>query len=133
MNSNLSINQNNIFSILNNIYSTNGKDKNYWKDLLVSIKNDSSFPGIIKYFNQRIKNEPSNILNLDILDFLIDYGHINLLRELSKNDLMMNVFTIKLVIKKKILKDLLKIILIFKIFIKRSYFIFFFFTIKCKF
>ena len=86
--------QKNIFSILNNIYSTNGKNKNYWKDLLVSIKNDSSFPGIIEYFNQRIKNEPSNILNLDILDFLIDYGHINLLRELSKNDLMMNVFTL---------------------------------------
>ena len=74
--------QKNIFSILNNIYSTNGKDKSYWKDLLVSITNDSSFPGIIEYFNQRIKNEPSNILNLDILDFLIDYGHINLLREL---------------------------------------------------
>jgi len=84
--------QNNIFSILNNIYSTNGKDKKYWKDLLISINNNSSFPGIIEFFNQRIRNEPSNILNLDILDFLIDYGHIDLVRELSKVDLMTNVF-----------------------------------------
>ena len=86
--------QNNIFSILNNIYSTNGRNKNYWKDLLICINNNSSFPKIIEFFNQRIKNEPSNILNLDILDFLIDYGRIDLLRELSKVDLMMNVFTL---------------------------------------
>ena len=50
--------------------------------------------GIIDYFNQRIKNEPSNILNLDILDFLIDYGSINLVREIAKIDLMMNVFNL---------------------------------------
>ena len=86
--------QNNIFLSLNKIYSTNGNDKNYWKELLFSIKNDSSLSGIIDYFNQRIKNEPSNILNLDILDFLIDYGSINLVREIAKIDLMMNVFNL---------------------------------------
>ena len=87
-------NENNIFLILNRLYSSNGMEKNYWKELLFSIENISFYQGIIQYFNQRIKNEPSNILNLDILDFLIDFGPINLLKELSKIDLMINVFNL---------------------------------------
>ena len=86
--------QNNIFHCLNQIYSSNGKNKNSWKELIFSMNNFNSNPGIIHYFNQRIINEPSNILTLDILDFLIDFGPIHLLRELSKIDLMINIFNL---------------------------------------
>ena len=86
--------KNNIFDYLNQIYSTNGKDKNSWKELIFSLNNFNFNPSIIHYFNQRIINEPSNLLTLDILDFLIDFGPIQLLRELSKIDLMINVFNL---------------------------------------
>ena len=86
--------ENSIFVILNNIYSTYGRDKNYWKDLLLYIKKIYSYKGIIHYFNQRLINEPSNIITLDILDYIIDFGPISLLRELSKIDLMINVFNL---------------------------------------
>ena len=86
--------ENIIFFNLNQIYSTKGRDKNSWKELFVSVKKCTSYPGIIHYFNQRLINEPSNSLNLDILDFLIDYGPINLLREISKIDLMINIFNL---------------------------------------
>ena len=49
---------------------------------------------IIFYFNEKIKNEPSNPLNLDIIDFLIDFGPINLIREISKIEFMDNVFNL---------------------------------------
>ena len=86
--------KNNIFDYLNQIYSTNGKDKNSWKELIFSLNNFNFNPSYIHYFNQRIINEPSNLLTLDILDFLIDFGPIQLLRELSKIDLMINVFNL---------------------------------------
>ena len=31
---------------------------------------------------------------LDIIDFLIDFGPINLIREISKNEFMLNVFNL---------------------------------------
>ena len=86
--------QNIIFYHLDQIYNTKGRDKNSWKELIFSIKNCTFYSGIIYYFNQRIIREPSNVLTLDILDFLIDYGPINLLRELSKIDLMINILNL---------------------------------------
>lgn len=86
--------ENNVFYILNKLYSTKGRDKNCWKNLLINIKNFPSYEGIIQYFNQRMINEPSNTLTLDILDFLIDYSSIELLRELSKIDIMINFFNL---------------------------------------
>ena len=84
----------NIFFILNQIFSSNGEDKNSWKNLLLSLNNISSYEEIIHYFNQKLINNPSNSLTLDILDFMIDNGPITLLRELSKIDLMINVFNL---------------------------------------
>ena len=75
---------------LNTIYSYNGNDKQAWGDLLLSIINSQSFTCIIYFFNQKIKNEPSNPLTLDIIDFLIDCGPIELIRELSSINFMYN-------------------------------------------
>ena len=83
--------------ILNKLYESNGRDKQIWLDLL-SILNTSnssdSYNDIINFFNEKIKNEPSNPLTLDIIDFLIDFGPINLIREISKTEFMSNVFNL---------------------------------------
>ena len=85
--------------ILNKLYESNGRDKQIWLDLL-SILNTSnssesdSYNDIINFFNEKIKNEPSNPLTLDIIDFLIDFGPINLIREISKIEFMNNVFNL---------------------------------------
>ena len=63
-------NNSNSISILNNIYSSSGQNKQSWEDLLISIYQSSSFKEIISFFIQIIKNEPSNIITLDIIDFL---------------------------------------------------------------
>ena len=90
---NTSINSNN----LNKIYESNGRDKKTWIDLLSSLNNSNStdsYNDIIFYFNQKIKNEPSNSLTLDIIDFLIDFGPINLIREISQIEFMNNIFNL---------------------------------------
>ena len=61
-------------SILDKLYSINGKDKEAWKLLLTQIYEFSTYERIICYFEEKMNKDPSNILTLDILDFLVDYG-----------------------------------------------------------
>ena len=95
---NLNYNQNNLANNstivfnLNKIYGFNGNDKQAWIDLLLSTINSQSFTCIIYFFNQKIINEPSNPLTLDIIYFLIDYGPIELIREISNISFMNNIF-----------------------------------------
>ena len=84
-------NNSNSISILNNIYSSSGQNKQSWEDLLISIYQSSSFKEIISFFIQIIKNEPSNIITLDIIDFLIDYGPKKIIKEISSKDFMYNI------------------------------------------
>ena len=84
----------NIITNLNKIYESKGTNKQAWGDLLSMVNKTDAFTGIIYFFNQKIINEPSNPLTLDIIDFLIDFGPINLLREISKVDFMKNVFNL---------------------------------------
>ena len=97
---NLNYNQNNLANNstivfnLNKIYGFNGNDKQAWIDLLLSTINSQSFTCIIYFFNQKIINEPSNPLTLDIIDFLIDYGPIELIRELANISFMNNILNL---------------------------------------
>ena len=84
----------NIMNSLNNLYESNGRDKKAWEDLLISLYNSNIYLGVIYFFNQKIINCPANPITLDIIDFLIDYGSINLIRELSKIEFMKNVFNL---------------------------------------
>ena len=84
-------NNTNVVSALKEIYSSSGKNKQAWEDLLVSIYQSSSYKEILSFFIQIIRNEPSNIMTLDIIDFLIDYGPKNLVREISSIDFMNNI------------------------------------------
>ena len=91
--SNLIINTN-ILNSLNHLYGSNGKDKQAWEILLISLNKTNTYLGLIYFFNQKIINSPSNPLTLDIIDFLIDYGPIYLIREISKIEFMKNVFNL---------------------------------------
>ena len=82
----------NYLTFVNNLYNSNGRDKQAWKDLLISIYNSYSYNDLLSYLTQRIKNEPWNILTLDILDYLIDYGPVNLIRDISRNEFMNTFF-----------------------------------------
>jgi len=88
------INNTNILNSLNQLYESNGKDKQAWEILLISLNKTNTYLGLIYFFNQKIINSPSNPLTLDIIDFLIDYGPIYLIREISKIEFMKNVFNL---------------------------------------
>ena len=80
----------NIISELKELYSSIGKDKLTWENFLISIYQSSSYNSLIFYLKEKMKNEPTNILTLDIIDFLIDYGPIHLIREISGIEFMNN-------------------------------------------
>ena len=90
---NLSINTN-IVSNLTRLYETFGRDKQAWINLLSLTNKSNSLLSVIYFFNQKIMNEPSNPMTLDIIDFLIDFGNINVIREISDEAFMKNVFNI---------------------------------------
>jgi len=77
-------------SILDKLYSINGKDKESWKFLLTNIYELSSYERIIFYFEEKMKKDPSNTLTLDILDFLVDYGPKDLIGGISSIKFMNN-------------------------------------------
>ena len=84
----------NIINSLNNLYDSNGRNKQAWEDLLISLYQTNTYLGVIYFFNQKIINCPANPITLDIIDFLIDYGSLNLIREISKIEFMKNVFNL---------------------------------------
>jgi len=92
--SNNQINNTNIINSLNNLYESNGRNKQAWEDLLISLNKANTYLGAIYFFNQKIINCPANPITLDILDFLIDYGSISLIREISRIEFMKNVFNL---------------------------------------
>ena len=81
----------NSISELNKIYSSNGNDKQAWENLLISSYKSSSYNEIMSYLVQTIRNQPSNTLTLDIIDFMVDFGPKNLIKEISRVEFM-NIF-----------------------------------------
>ena len=90
---NISINSN-IVSNLNRIYESYGRDKQSWLYLLSLTNKSNSLLLVIYFFNQKIMNQPSNPITLDIIDFLIDFGNIKVLREISNIGFMKNIFNL---------------------------------------
>ena len=88
---NISINSN-IVSNLNRLYESFGQEKQAWIYLLSLTNKSNSLLSVIYFFNQKIINEPANPMTLDIIDFLVDFGSINVIREISDIGFMKNVF-----------------------------------------
>jgi hypothetical protein len=77
-------------SILDKLYSINGKDKDAWKFLLTNMYDIPSYEKIIYFFEEKMKKDPSNTLTLDIIDFLVDYGPKDLIVQISSVNFMSN-------------------------------------------
>ena len=84
----------NTISNINRIYESNGKDKQSWENLLISVYQFQSYQDLLSYLVQKIKNEPSNDLNLDIIDYFVDYGPNELIREISSIDFMNHIYNL---------------------------------------
>ena len=83
-----------IVSAIIKIYESYGRDKQAWINLLSLTNQSNSISLAINFFNQKIMSQPWNPLTLDIIDFLIDFGNINTIREISNADFMKNVFSL---------------------------------------
>ena len=59
---------------LENIYLFDGSDKGNWEYFLTDIKNESYSDKIVASLLDNITNQPKNELNLDIIDYILDFG-----------------------------------------------------------
>ena len=55
---------------INNIYSSEGKNKNAWQLFYKDINNDSYINSIIFLLASNMKQNPKNGLTIDIIDFI---------------------------------------------------------------
>ena len=78
----------NLISHLNKLYLSAGKNKQAWEDFLILIYQNPSYNDLLGFLFEKMKNEPSNILTLDIIDFLVDYGPKDLVKEISSIEFM---------------------------------------------
>ena len=79
---------------INNIYSTNGKQKKDWEYLIRDINNDSYIDKIVFLLQKNMKENPQNELTVDIIDLIIDYGSpkiLNLIAQKQFLDLFLNL------------------------------------------
>ena len=69
---------------INNIYLSEGKNKNAWKLFYKDINNDSYINKIIFLLASNMKENPKNGLTIDIIDFIIDFGNQNIINLVSQ-------------------------------------------------
>ena len=91
---NSSSNGGNTLFHLNQIYVSKGGDKQAWENLLISVYQCQSYQEMLIYLVQKMKNEPSNTLNLDIIDYFADYGPVNLIEEIGSINFMNNIYNL---------------------------------------
>ena len=83
--------------ILNKIYS-NANNKQNWYNFYDIIKNGNEALYFMNYIFNSISIQPNNILNLDILDFVIDFGANTYINPLNDQNFL---FTLINLLKKK--------------------------------
>ena len=79
---------------LENIYLFDGSDKGNWEYFLNDIKNESYSDKIVSSLLDNITNQPKNELNLDIIDYILDFGCskiISLIAEKNFTDSILNL------------------------------------------
>ena len=84
-------------NILNEIYS-NANNKQNWYNFYDIIKNGNEALYFMNYIFNSISIQPNNILNLDILDFVIDFGANTYINPLNDQNFL---FTLINLLKKK--------------------------------
>ena len=64
---------------INNIYLSEGQNKNAWQLFYKDIHNDSYINNIMFLLYKNLKQNPKNGLTIDIIDFIIDFGNQNII------------------------------------------------------
>ena len=60
---------------INNIYLSEGKNKNSWALFLKDINNDMYKEKIVMFLEKNMKENPKNELTIDIIAFIMDFGN----------------------------------------------------------
>ena len=79
---------------LNNIYLSEGKIQENWRLFFEDMKNESNIEKILLFLKNKMVNSPQNIITLDIIDLMIDYGSpktLNLIGQKEFIDLILNL------------------------------------------
>ena len=91
---------------LNNIYLSEGKIQENWRLFFEDMKNESYTENILLFLKNKIINHPENLITLDIIDLMIDYGSpktLNLIAQKEFIKIILNLLkkTIKAGIENK--------------------------------
>ena len=73
---------------INNIYSSEGQNKNAWQLFYKDINNDSYINNIMYLLYSNLKQNPKNGLTIDIIDFIVDFGSQNIINLVSKKEFL---------------------------------------------
>ena len=80
---------------LKSLYNESGYNKFYWNQILNKINNsDGDCQKVFNYMKQLINIQPNNILNLDLIDFIINYGNLNVISFFSQNEFLMTIINL---------------------------------------
>ena len=75
---------------INSIYLSNGQNKSDWEFFFSDINNESTSPKIIALILKKLKEQPTNELTLDIIDYMIDFGNPNTVSLIANKEFLDN-------------------------------------------
>jgi len=88
-------NNDDIINDLKSLYNESGYNKFYWNRILYKInKSDEDCHKVFNYMKQLINIQSNNILNLDLIDFIINYGNLKVISLFSQNEFLMNIINL---------------------------------------
>ena len=73
---------------LESIYLSNGQNKADWDLFFTDINNESNFEKIVLYLKNKMKEDPKNVLTVDIIDYIVDNGNPKIIDFIFKKDLL---------------------------------------------
>ena len=73
---------------INNIYLSEGQNKNAWQLFYKDINNNSYINSIMFLLYSNLKQNPKNGLTIDIIDFIIDFGNQNIINLVSQKQFL---------------------------------------------
>ena len=76
---------------INNIYLSEGKNKNSWALFLKDINNDMYKEKIVMFLEKNMKENPKNELTIDIIAFIMDFGNQNIINLIGQKQFQ-NIF-----------------------------------------
>ena len=79
---------------LENIYLFDGANKGDWEFFMTDIKNESYCEKIVSSILDYLKKQPKNELNLDVIDFILDFGCPKIINLIGKKEFLDEVLNL---------------------------------------